>query len=432
MAIRALDGDVPIFYWGGLYGGSQEALAAAAVFAFTGADRVALKLVGLSFYAVAGVLVWLVGRRTVGEPGARIGAALFAVWPPFLVWWSTKERGFYGSGLLVGLLGMWLALRLRERDSRLDAALLGLALGVGVWATLQSMLLALPALVWLALRRPQAYRLAPYALPGLVAGASPWLAWNVRHGWNAVVPESTAGAGSTYLERFGDLFAIVLPTWLGLREPYTLAWVPGRAAGVALLVLALGLLMFLCVRFRREAEPLLLALAAFPFLYAASTFTYFVDEPRYLVFLAPVPALLAGAGLARTTPLAAAAALALAVAASVVGLARLEREGRYAPLRVPSDLGPVLETLERNGVRHVRANYWIAYRITFESEERVIASPDGFWRYYPYHQAVSVDPRPGRVFLSGSARGRREQPRLIEAGYRRLSVDGFVVYVPRR
>jgi hypothetical protein len=289
-----------------------------------------------------------------------------------------------------------------------------------------------PALAWLALRRPQSYRLFPYALPGLVLGASPWLAWNVTHSWNAVLPRSTAGADTTYLERFGDLFAIVLPTWLGVRRPFNQEWVLGRAVGVVVLVLALVLLVALAVRFRRTAEPLLFVLAAFPFLYAATSFTYFVDEPRYLVFIAPVPALLVGAALARTTPALAAGALGLVVALSVVGLVDLERGGRYAPLRVPSDLGPVLDALDRNDVRRVRANYWIAYRIAFESEERIIASPDGFWRYHPYHRAVSAQPRPGRVFLTGSASERRERPQLLSSGYRRLPVDGFVVYVPGR
>ena len=59
-------------------------------------------------FGLAAVLVWRVGRRTVGEPAARIGAALFWIWPPFLVWWSTKARGFYGSGLVLGLAALLL------------------------------------------------------------------------------------------------------------------------------------------------------------------------------------------------------------------------------------------------------------------------------------------------------------------------------------
>jgi hypothetical protein len=78
----------------------------------------------------------------------------------------------------------------------------------------------------------------------------------------------------------------------------------------------------------------------------------------------------------------------------------------------------------------VLANYWIAYRITFESDEHVIASPSGFWRYKPYRDAVAADPRPARVFLEGSAVERRERPGLLRRGYERIRADGFAVYVP--
>ena len=44
MAIRALHGEFPVFYWGGLYGGSQEALVAAAAFAVSGPGTLVLKL----------------------------------------------------------------------------------------------------------------------------------------------------------------------------------------------------------------------------------------------------------------------------------------------------------------------------------------------------------------------------------------------------
>jgi 4-amino-4-deoxy-L-arabinose transferase-like glycosyltransferase len=431
MALRALDGDVSVFYWGALYGGSQEALLTAAVFAVAGPSVLVLKLVALALYALAAVLVWLVGRRTVGEPAARLGAALFWVWPPFFVWWSTKARAYFGSGLVLGLLALLLALRLRERDSKRDAALLGLVLGLGVWATLQSMLLALPALAWLAWRRPRAYRLAPYAVPAAILGAAPWLAWNVRHGGNAIIPRSVAGAETTYLERLADLFTIVLPTWLGVRAPYTHDWLLGRAFGIAALLLALVAFALLLVRRPRRFEPLLLIAATFPFLYAASSFTFLVAEPRYLVFVAPVIALLGGAALVRGGPGLAAGGVVVAGAISVAGLVQLEQQGRYAPLRVPADIAPVLDTLDTHGVDRVLANYWIAYRITFESDERIIASPSGFWRYRPYHDAVRADPMPGRVFLASSANERRERAALLRRGYARLTAEGFVVYVPK-
>ena len=436
MALRALDGDVPVFYWGGLYGGSQEALLTALVFAATGAGTLALKLVSLAIYALAAFLLWLVGRRTVGEPAARLSVVLFAIWPPFLVWWSTKARAFYGSGLVVGLAAVLLALRLCERESRRDAVLLGAVLGFGVWVTLQSFLLALPALAWLAWRRPRAYRLAVYALPGFVVGAGPWLAWNVRYGWNALLPGSVAGAETTYQERLVDFFTLVLPMWLGLRAPYSHDWLIAPAVGASLLVIALAAFVFVLVRRSQRLEPVLVIGAAYPFLYAASSFTYFVEEPRYLVFLAPVPALLLGSALGRYGPAVATLALASLLAVSVAGLTRLERQGLYRPLadgaRLPNDLDPLLDALEREHADRVLANYWIAYRITFESDRRLVATSTGFVRDQHDDRLVRSSAAPARVFVAGSPVERAQRRVLTLRGYRRVVAGEFAVFVPRR
>jgi 4-amino-4-deoxy-L-arabinose transferase-like glycosyltransferase len=435
MAIEALHGDVSVFYWGALYGGSQEALLTAAVFWVTGSSVLVLKLVSLAIYGIAALLVWLVGRRTVGEPSARIGAALFWVWPPFFVWWSTKSRAYFGSGLVIGLAALLLALRLSERDSKRDAALLGFVLGVGVWATLQSMLLAIPALAWLAFRRPRAYRLVPLALPGAVLGASPWLFWNVTHGWNAVLPSSVAGAESTYVERFADLFAIVLPTWLGLRAPYSHDWLLGPVVGIALTAGLLVAFVVLALRRPRRLEPLIAVALAFPFLYSATSFAFFVGEPRYLVFLAPIPALLLGRALVRGGTTATVAGLSVAAALSVAGLVTIERQGLFAPTasdrRVPADLGPALDVLERAGERRVLADYWIAYRITFESGEQIIATSTGHWRYAPHHRLVHAARRPAWVFVTGSRAELQARGRLLSKGYRREAAGGFAVYTSR-
>jgi Dolichyl-phosphate-mannose-protein mannosyltransferase len=434
MARHVIEGEFSVFYWGALYGGSQDALLTAAVFAVVGSSVLALKLVSVAIFAVAAVLVWRVGRRTVGEPAARIGAALFWLWPPFLVWWSTKERGYFGTGLVIGLAALLLALRLRERDSRVDAAALGFAVGLGLWVTVQSWLLAVPAILWLVWRRPGVLRLAWLAVPAALLGAAPWWAWNLRHGWNAVVPESVAGAESTYLGRFWDLFAVVLPTWLGLRLPYSLDWVFGPVVGVALLVLGLGGFAYLLARHPRELEPLHAVAVAFPFLYAASSFTFLTTEPRYLVFLAPIPALLLGRALTR--PGLAAAGLAIALAVSVVGLRALERQDLFTPEvhegGVTTDIGPLVDRLESEGVGRVLANYWLAYRISFESDERVIATSTGHVRYEPHDRLVRRDARAAYVFFRGAPDERRLSPELRDRGYRPAAEGPFAIYMPPR
>jgi hypothetical protein len=433
MARRALDGDFAVLYWLSLYGGTQEAYLTAVVFAVTGSSVLVLKLVPLALFCVVGVLLWRLGVRTVGEPAARLGAALYWIWPAYLVWWTTKARAYYATGLLCEVVVLLLVLRLRERASPRDVALLGFTLGFAVWATLQSMLLSLPALAWLVWRRPGVLRLVWIAVPGFVLGAFPWLAWNAVNDWKAVVPDAVAGEDTTYAERFTDLFTTVLPTWLGLRVPYSLDWLLGPAVGAALTTLAIAAFLILLTRRRDPRLELLLFVgAAFPFVYAASTFTYFTSEPRYLVYLTPVTALLGGKLLARGRWVAA-VGLAAAFVVTTAGLVTMERQREHVihlpGATMPEDIGPLIATLEREGEDRVLANYWIAYRLSFETGERILATSTGFVRDQEADRIVRASPHPARVFIAGAADERRERPQLEADGFRRLRAGGWIVYV---
>lgn len=433
MARRALDGDFSALYWGATYGGPQEALLTALVFAVTGSSTLVLKLVALTLFTLAALLVWRLGLRTVGEPAARLAAVLFWVWPGYFVWWTLKSRGYYAFGVLAWLGAALLVLRLRERDSRLDAAALGLVLGLGWWATPQVAMFALPLLAWLVWRRPAVLRLGWLTVAAFLAGASSWIAWNVVNDWVSLRLGAVAGEETSYVDRLVNLFQYAWPTWLGLRVPYSLEWLLGPVVGIAAVTVSLAALALLLVRRPPGLGPLLAIAAAFPFLYAASTFAYYVDEPRYLVLLAPVPALLLARLLARRLALSA-AALAVALALSLAALVEMERDGLYAPLapdvRVPASISPLLAALEREGADRVLANYWLAYRINFESRERLIATtPDGFVRDQPADRLVRSAPFPARVFLRGSAAEPLARPTLAARGYRRIALEDFVLYV---
>lgn len=428
MARHALEGELNVFYWLNFYGGSQEPLLTAAVFGVVGSSVLALKLVTVAIFAVAGVVLWFVGRRTVGERAAWLGVALYWTWPAWFVWWTTKSRGFYGVALLCELLVLLLVLRLRERDSRRDVLCLGFVLGFGVWASYQFLLLGLPALAWLVWRRPSVLRSAWLAVPAFVAGAAPWLVWNATNDWKGVIPKSVAGQDTSYLDRFVDLFTLVLPTWLGLRVPHSLDWI-GGAAAAAVAVAAVAGFLVLVVRRPRRYELLVVAGAAFPLVYAASTYTYLTDEPRYLVFLAPVTALLVGRLASHRR--AAYVVLPAALGLTVVGLVRLEDTREL--LTTPPDLGPALAVLEREGATRVLADYWIAYRISFESGERIVATSTGFVRYQPHDRLVRSSRDPARVFAAGGALERAARARLVREGFRRVPAGRFVVYVrPQR
>jgi hypothetical protein len=98
---------------------------------------------------------------------------------------------------------------------------------------------------------------------------------------------------------------------------------------------------------------------------------------------------------------------------------------------VPANLNPLLDSLEREQVRYVLAKYWIAYRISFESDEQIIATSTGFVRYQPHDRLVRNSPAPARVFIARTNGERLARPTLLASGHRRFEVDGFVVYVAR-
>ena len=62
---------------------------------------------------------------------------------------------------------------------------------------------------------------------------------------------------------------------------------------------------------------------------------------------------------------------------------------------MPPDIGPLIRFLETHRATRVLADYWVAYRLSFESRERIIATSTGFVRYQPHDRLVrrSANPR---------------------------------------
>jgi hypothetical protein len=448
-----LDGEVAAFFWGQGYGGTQEVFLTAPLFAVFGTSTLAMRLVPLVLTAVAALLVWRIGRRTIGEPAASVAAVLLWIWPPYLIWKSDRAHGFYGSGLVLVCLVVLLVVRLGERRSRVDAALLGLVLGLGWWQTPQIVPIALPALLWLLWRQPAVIRDIWVAVPLVVVGVLPWLISNLEHDWWSF---DISSGQTPYPTRLRGFFSATFPMGFGLREPFTSEWLLGTVmSGVVYLAL---IVLFAWAWWRRRSSPtthlLFGIVAAFPFVYALSPSTWLVDEPRYVTVLLPVLALLIAQAL--TTLPRAAVAVAGGVALSAFVLWHLSSApafiARADGLFVPRDFGPVIAELERNGPRHVFASYWPAYRIDYETRERIIAAESRLpstvlrgdrvvpktptrsdeSRHPEYFTVVRRDPDAGFVLLRTARElGRKRTVALLErAGYQATVVDGFVIYRP--
>ena len=148
MARHVLDGQLTAFYWGQAYAGSQEALVTAPLFLVAGSSWLALRIVPIVLSAVAALLVWRVGRRTIGEPAAAVAGAVFWLWPAFNVFQLTHQQGLYASDVVYCALLLLLALRVVERPDLGRVGILGLVLGLAFWQTAQIVPVALPIVAW--------------------------------------------------------------------------------------------------------------------------------------------------------------------------------------------------------------------------------------------------------------------------------------------
>jgi hypothetical protein len=101
---------------------------------------------------------------------------------------------------------------------------------------------------------------------------------------------------------------------------------------------------------------------------------------------------------------------------------------------MPRRTGPLIHALEAHHVTHFDADYWIAYRVAFETNEHIVGSPRSFKRYPPYEQEVAADPHPPAVFVTRSALGPTYHRGLVRLGvpYQRYYAGDFVVYQPDR
>ena len=429
-----IQGEPTTFFWGQPYGGTPGTIVHAPFVAVLGTTPIALKLGAMLVDAAATLLLFAVGRRVAGHRAGVVAALMFWVWPAAYVWWSTKERFLYWPGLALGLVVLLTALRIDEEpDRRRDWILLGLATGVGWWATPQILFFSVPAAIWLATRHLARWRGLLLAGVATVVGALPWLVYNLRHDW-ASLDFPPQPFDESYADHLVGLVRKAIPVGLGLRVPYTQLWLGGRWIAV-LYVLAVAAVAVVAVRqLRRRDRPFALiagALLLFPFIYAVSPYTWFTADGRYVLFLiamATIPLAMAVAG----RPVVASAVVAGMFVLTCFGLRAMNgHTDPFAPdVPVPQRIGMLVAVLEREDMDRVFTDYWVAYRLTYETDEQIIAAPVTGDRRPEYRDAVRRDPDPAWIVVKGSARVEpfEDALRARGAGFRRIPAGQFLVY----
>jgi Dolichyl-phosphate-mannose-protein mannosyltransferase len=459
------------FYWGQSYGG-VEPYGLAIAFSLFGQSPFVLNATPAVLALVGTVIVWRIGLHLFAAPAASVAAVLGWIWSESTLWNSTKEYGFHELALVLGLVVLLQSVRMIQRAHRdegdrvIDWAFLGGAVGLGFWASPEIAYFAIPGLVFVVTtlrgRTSRAARLRCFVLcVTAFVGALPWI-WATVKSHGAGIPASPV----SYLSRLSTFFSHVLPMILGLRVEGAGAWEGGRLFGLAayalLLVLVIGGAVVLAVRVP-DARVLVLTLTLFPFLYAAFPTSWFWNDGRYAIALTPLLSLMITGACWQLFRPRVAAWLSCALLVAALASTLIAFNDATGAIAKPSELTTfsadpnslvtsLSDHLERDGVAHAYAGYWVANDLSFISDNRVTALALGVsrnppeatnagnvavaWIFVPT-SSVPMDSaqlesvsnlEPGSI-TEGALTGWLHDHKV---SYRTLSTSGFEVIVPGR
>ena len=307
-------GHFTAFYWGQHYGG-LEPYVAAIVLKVGGGGEPALNATPALLAALAAVLVGTITLAAGKDRLLALAAAAVAwVWPYVVIYQSVREVGFRYATLCCGLTAVLCSIRVyRRRAGRPTFLLLGIALGLGWWASAEIAYFAVPCLVlvvgwWPTRSSPPSRDGAPgsggephrwwslgLVACGAVLGSLPWWYANAHTGFASLRRGALpANGGVTYGAKLSVFFHDMLPLQLGLRNVLRGTWVGGPVVGKTLYVVLLVLVAAAVVRavwlsLRQAGRLIPVALAAgvvcFPLLYAAAPGTGYWFDGRYGIYL---------------------------------------------------------------------------------------------------------------------------------------------------
>jgi hypothetical protein len=378
-------------FWGQPYGSPLDAWIAAPFVAAMGPTTEALRLpvflLGLALIPVAYGIA-----KALHDAAALPAGVLMACPPPYFLLMAVLPPPLYATTLVLCGLLLLLGLRLGAalgsgREPRAGLAGLGLLAGLALWTHLMSASIVAAVALHLLGRSRGRWRVLLFALVPLVAASSPW--W-VRaatdRGATSIVrvagrqqtmtqhlaevvprlPETVGGILGTHVPLMADSaeFMVEAPVW--------------AATG---LVFIYGALLVLAVRASgaRGGPGLMLAAAglallAFPFPVRSAPHNLRFLTPLYLPLLALVVWTFAASGKVRRAWVVVLALSTFHLAGGAQLLTAWRTADRaQAPFLLP-DLRPVIRALDAHGIRRAYASYGPAYRLTYESGERILAS----------------------------------------------------------
>jgi hypothetical protein len=378
----------------------------------------AFALASVLFYLAFLAGLYRLALLVAGPRTARLAGLYAAFSPAFVTRYSLSNDGNYVEVLALGTWALWLAARwtLEPSERPRLAFAAGLLLGLGFWCHI----LALIPLAALAL--------------GLAVGYAPGLLWNARNDWESfqyLVPgEARAGEmGAAGIAALANGLGGRLWLMLSDHGPTLLGYDPGYGPLVDRLLLAAGWLGVAAAIFAfarvagrawRERSWPLAALVLFALTNVAIALValpHVAGNPRYILFLmSVVPIALAssfGSGWRRAVLFVLIATGAVASFAQVPGTLRADARWR----RFVADL-------EAAGVHYCYTDFFLATRLNFLSQEKLICSaklgPTTTEYFFAYRKAVDGAPAAAYVAVNRTSAARLEaRLRALGVAYER-------------
>jgi hypothetical protein len=462
MSLAILRGLPQVFYWGQPYLGAEDAYLVAGGFALFGASTFVLRMTVATVAVGWAWASWGLARRVVGDPWGLVAGIFVAVPPIFLSYIQLSSHGETVS-LTLGCLTLLAAAALMDVDLggwRRGAAwvALGLAGGLGWWASQMMGMFLFAGAVTLLVARPRVLRSpGPYVAFGvfLLASAPFWI-WNARHEWATFWHLATWGGPlpsglsarvqslawpllATFHNHFWDGRAVVLPSPVE-RVWWGVVWV-FYAPALAVAVMQVGRWAIRLARQSRPwREPIDLVVLAFWLTVGAHLVTWFGTSGvlRYsMTFYATVPVLGAVAlgrlaRWGRPGTMLAAGLVAFVLAYNLITNLAFVEGSAGDPAR-PVDAA--IQRMEALGLRACYADSRIAQVLAFESRERVECADFHGLRNYAFLRAVDAVDDPAQVaivthrVLQGPAPDHMARMlELMGARSRQESVGQYVIF----
>ncbi len=455
MVLRLIQkGEFHLFITHESYGGCLGVLTATFFTLASGSQFLGLKLTALLYYVLFAFGLYLLGRDLFDRLTAMIAVFLVSLAAPsFLCILGTRERGPHGEALAISVFAIWLAvIATRSPRRRLLYFLWGILAGFGWYTYYATALTLFPAGLFILiqeLRSPSArgrpishlWRTLAPAIPGALLGSLPY--------WVFVFSTRTLPPFSLHAQHFGILggirnfLVVAFPVLTGAHWGFHTEDIVPFFSKFTVYAYALSVAVFLFMGIRdRFHSPAFLAISLqlvfCPLLFSASSFSWFAAEPRYLAGLyCSLPLVLAWAAmrlLSYSTTLAVALPLTVGMTAMV---GALETPAPVFNTIFDEPTASLIHFLEEHDLDHFYANYWITYRVMFESTPDPYTPPPlvgstAFQvvlnRYPDYTREVTRNPYPAYVTWGNETDEFSDRLAREQRTARRETIGRFTVF----